>query len=104
MDMYVPGARGRGQTSWPRIASVCGPDYIVAVQHDIRLAVLKHELRMHTRRLLIYENELVSLESYTYTITSARSVFFGLRSVSASYLEPNSWSCACVRSQHPSQI
>lgn len=40
----------------------------------------------------MYENEFVSLESCTYTITSARSVFFGLRSVSASYFEPNSCS------------
>ncbi len=46
-----------------------------------------------TRRLLMYEKEFVSLESCTYTMTSARSVFLGFRSVSASYFDPNSCSC-----------
>ena len=46
-----------------------------------------------TRRLLIYENEFVSLESCTYTIASARSSFLELFSVSASYREPNSCNC-----------
>ena len=50
----------------------------------------------------MYEKEFVSLESCTYTMTSARSVFFGFRRVSASYLEPNS--CSYKRHTAPQHL
>lgn len=62
---------------------------VLLLTHKVRSGVKLHR-KSPTLRLLMYENEFVSLESCTYIMTSARSVFLEFRSTSGSYLEPNS--------------